>query len=172
MKPDRITELLGIPVPSTDPLFLGIVGLHVMLGLIAVASGAIAMLSPKGPGRHFNFGTTYFWALFGLFVTMSALAFIRWAEDYPLFVLGALSFTSAYLGRAAIRMRWPRWHLTGMAASYILMLTAFYVDNGKNLPLWRELPQIAFWFLPSVIGIPITAYFLVRLPTFKVENST
>ena len=28
-----------------------------------------------------------------------------------------------------------------MGASYILLLTAFYVDNGKNLPLWRELPE-------------------------------
>jgi hypothetical protein len=35
------------------------------------------------------------------------------------------------------------------------MLTAFYVDNGKNLPLWRELPQIAFWLLPAGLGIPI-----------------
>ena len=36
-----------------------------------------------------------------------------------------------------------------MGASYIFMLTAFYVDNGKNLPLWRELPQIAFWLDPA-----------------------
>jgi hypothetical protein len=40
-------------------------------------------------------------------------------------------------------------HISGMGASYVLLLTAFYVDNGKNLPLWRELPQWAFWILPS-----------------------
>ena len=39
--------------------------------------------------------------------------------------------------------------------SYILMLTAFYVDNGKNLPFWKELPQIAFWLLPGAIGVPV-----------------
>ena len=44
-----------------------------------------------------------------------------------------------------------------MGASYILLMTAFYVDNGKNLPLWRELPQIAFWLLPAAIGIPLIA---------------
>src|SRR5215831_5911396 len=47
------------------------------------------------------------------------------------------------------------WHLTSMGAFFILMITAFYVDNGKNLPLWRELPQMAFWFLPAMIGTPI-----------------
>jgi hypothetical protein len=48
------------------------------------------------------------------------------------------------------------------------MLTAFYVDNGKNLPVWRELPQIAFWFILSMVGIPLTAYYLIRLPKFKL----
>jgi hypothetical protein len=42
------------------------------------------------------------------------------------------------------------------------MLTAFYVDNGKNLPLWRELPVIAFWILPSAIGVPLMLYALLR----------
>ena len=51
-----------------------------------------------------------------------------------------------------------------MGASYILTLTAFYVDNGKNLPLWRELPQIAFWFLQSAIGVPLILHALLRHP--------
>jgi rsbT co-antagonist protein RsbR len=37
-----------------------------------------------------------------------------------------------------------------MGASYILMLTAFYVDNGPNLPLWSELPWLAFWVLDEI----------------------
>jgi hypothetical protein len=52
-------------------------------------------------------------------------------------------------------------------ASYILLLTAFYVDNGKNLPLWRELPQIAFWLLPGAIGAPIILYVLRKHPVIK-----
>jgi hypothetical protein len=67
----------------------------------------------------------------------------------------------------ALRKRWSNWlyfHVSGMGASYILLLTAFYVDNGKNLPLWRELPQAAFWVFPSAIGIPIIAYVLRRHP--------
>src|SRR5262249_313668 len=42
--------------------------------------------------------------------------------------------------------------------SYILLLTAFYVDNGKNLLLWNRLLQIAFWLLPGAVGIQ----FIVR----------
>jgi hypothetical protein len=48
--------------------------------------------------------------------------------------------------------------------SYILMITAFYVDNGPNLPLWRELPHIAFWILPALVGVPILLNAFVRHP--------
>jgi uncharacterized membrane protein len=159
--------ILGIPIPSTDPAFLAIVAIHVLFGIAAVIAGAIAILSRKGRGQHSNWGTIYFWCLFAVFVTMSALSFMRWAEDYYLFILGGLSFASAYLGRTAAQRhwrQWPRLHLTGTGSSYILMLTAFYVDNGKNLPLWRELPEIAFWFLPTVIGAPLILYALFQHP--------
>jgi len=49
-----------------------------------------------------------------------------------------------------------------MGLSYILMLTAFYVDNGKNLPLWRDLPYIAYWLLPGAIGVPLIVNALSR----------
>ena len=62
---------------------------------------------------------------------------------------------------------WPgalRVHVTGMAISYILLLTAFYVDNGPHLPLWRLLPPLAYWLLPSVVGLPILIWVLTRHP--------
>jgi uncharacterized membrane protein len=167
MTSENTTVIFGIPIPSTDPVFLAVVGIHVLFGFAAVISGAVAMLSNKGHGRHSKFGTTYFWFLFGVFVTMATLSFMRWAENYHLFILGALSFSSALFGRTAARRhwnQWPRLHLTGMGASYLFMLTAFYVDNGKNLPLWKELPEIAFWILPGVVGIPILVYALFRHP--------
>jgi len=164
------TTILGIPIPSSDPAFLAIIGVHVVIGLAAVIAGAAAMLSRKGRGRHSNWGKTYFWCLFGVFATMSALSLTRWGEDYPLFILGALAFASAWFGRAAVRLRWRQWprlHLGGMGASYILLLTAFYVDNGKSLPLWKTLPPIAFWLLPSAVGIPIIVHALLRHPVAR-----
>jgi hypothetical protein len=167
MESENTTLALGIPIPSTDPVFLGIVGVHVLFGLAAVIAGAMAMFARKGRGRHSNFGTIYFWCLFGVFVTMSALSFMRWVEDCHLFILGTLAFASACFGRTAARRRWRQWprlHLTSMGASYIVMLTAFYVDNGKNLPLWKELPQIVFWILPAAIGMPLILHALLRHP--------
>jgi hypothetical protein len=162
--------IAGIPIPSTSPIFLTIVGFHVLVGLVCVVTGAFAMLSDKGRGRHSNFGTPYYWCLAAVFVSATALSTIRWTEDYHLFILGTLSFAAAYFGRRALRQRWRKWpwlHVMGMGTSYILLLTAFYVDNGGNLPLWRELPMIAFWLLPSAVGIPIMAYVLLRHPVIR-----
>src|SRR6516164_5652800 len=56
------TTVGGIVIPSTDPTFLAVVvGLHIPLGIACVVTGASAMLSQKGRGRHFKFGTNYFW---------------------------------------------------------------------------------------------------------------
>jgi hypothetical protein len=44
------------------------------------------------------------------------------------------------------------------------MLTAFYVDNGKNLPVWRDLPTVVYWLAPSVVGLPILALAFFRHP--------
>jgi len=71
------------------------------------------------------------------------------------------------LGRAALRQRWPQWkrlHIAGMGLSYVLMLIAFYVDNGKQLPLWRDLPHFMYWLLPLVIGLPLIVRALLWHP--------
>ena len=164
---DGITDIAGIEIPSTDPVFLTVVGIHIMLGLACVITGAIAMLSEKRPGRHPLNGTIYFRCLAGLFLTAASLAAVRWARDYHLFILGALSFAAAYFGREARRRRWRGWvrlHIAGMGTSYVLLLIAFYVDNGKSLPLWRELPPVAFWFLPAAVGIPLIVRALLWHP--------
>jgi hypothetical protein len=161
------TEVAGITIPSTSPAFLAGVALHVAFGLAAVFSGAIAMLSRKAPGRHPTFGTIYFWSLGGIFATASALAAVRWAEDATLFALAVVALAAAIVGRQARRRLWPAWprvHMTGMGLSYIVMLTAFYVDNGKGLPVWRDLPAIAYWLAPSVVGLPILGFNLIKHP--------
>jgi hypothetical protein len=162
------TIIAGIEVPSSDPLFLTIVfGVHIPLGLLCVMSGALAMLLPKGRGRHSRTGTIYFWGQLALFVSATVLAIMRWAENYHLFALGLLAFTAAWFGRAMLRHRWSDWvrlHIAGMGSSYVLMLIAFYVDNGKQLPLWRDLPHFMYWLLPLAIGLPLILYAMLRHP--------
>jgi hypothetical protein len=153
-----MTIVAGIEIPSTNPVFLTVVGVHVLLGLACTVTGVIAMLSRKRPGRHPRYGTIYYWCLAGVFLTASSLAAVRWAQDYHLFILGALSFAAAYLGRQARRHRWRYWarlHIVGMGSSYVLLLIAFYVDNGRFLPIWKDLPPIAYWLVPAAIGIPL-----------------
>lgn len=160
----------GFELPCDTPLFLALLAVHVPFGLACVVSGLLAMFSPKGPGRHPRWGKIYYWCLSVVFVTACALAALRWAESSYLFYLGTLSFAAATFGRTARRRRWPNWvrlHLSGMGLSYIVLLTAFYVDNGKRLPLWKELPTIAYWFLPSAIGIPLIVNALLRHPVAR-----
>jgi len=164
---DGITYFAGIEVPSTHPAFLAVVAIHVLLGLACVVTGAVAMLSQKRAGRHPRYGTIYFWCLAGVFLTAGGLAAVRWAQDYHLFILGALSFAAACFGREARRRRWRGWvrlHISGMGTSYVLLLIAFYVDNGKSLPLWRELPPVAYWLLPAAVGIPLIVRALLWHP--------
>ena len=164
----------GIEIPSRDPAFLAVVGVHVLLGLACTITGILAMLNPKRAGRHPWFGSVYYWCLMGVFVTASAVAAVRWTEDYHLFILGTLAFTAATLGRRARRKRWSNWvklHITGMGMSYVLLLTAFYVDNGKSLPLWRELPPIALWLIPAAVGVPLIARTMIRHPLVRAAQS-
>ena len=168
--PGDSTIIAGIKVPSTSPFFLAIVGVHFLLGIACVISGADAMLSPKRRGRHPMFGRIYFWCLSALFASATGLSLVRWAEDYHLFFLGAFSFGCAVIGRSARRHQWPKWarfHISGMGASYIVLLSAFYVDNGKNLPIWRDLPTFTYWLLPVAIGIPIIVHALLRHPVVR-----
>jgi hypothetical protein len=143
---DRTTNIAGIEIPSSHPAFLAIGGIHVVLVLACVAVGVVAMLSEKRQSRHPRFGTIYFWCLAGVFLTATTLASVRWTDDAQLCLLGTLSLAFACVGRRARQKRghpWVKMHIIGMGTSYILLLTAFYVDNGKNLPLWKELPPIA-----------------------------
>src|SRR5713101_686344 len=158
-------RIAGFELPSDSPLFLSVLSIHVLLGLACVVLGIIAMLSQKRRGTHPKFGTMYYWSLALLFTTSTVLAAMRWSEEYHLFILGALSFLAASVGRAARRQLWHGWadfHVVGMGMSYVLMLTAFYVDNGKNLPVWKELPYLAYWLLPGAVGIPLIVNALAR----------
>ncbi|MGZ3352924.1 MAG: hypothetical protein ACXU89_28700, partial [Xanthobacteraceae bacterium] len=57
-----------------------------------------------------------------------------------------------------------RLHITGMGLSYVLMLIAFYVDNGKQLPLWKDLPDFTYWLVPLAVGVPLIVSALLRHP--------
>jgi hypothetical protein len=168
------TEIAGIVIHSDDPLFLGIVGLHLFAGLTAVTAGLVAMFSSKRRGRHSQWGNIYFWAIAAVFATVSILVLLRGPEDLHLFALGVFAFAMAWIGRAARRGRWRnslRVHLTAMGLSYIVLLTAFYVETGDQLPLWKELPSFLYWILPAAIGVPFIVHALIWHPMLRGRAS-
>ncbi len=169
----NVTIIGGLVIPSTSPAFLFAVGAHGLFAMGAVVGGLVAMLSPKRRGRHSSFGTVYYWSLLGVFISATALSIVRWPEDYHLFFLGAASFSSATVARMAARAHrkhWARLHACGMSLSYLLLLIAFYVDNGKNLPLWRDLPPFMYWLLPIVVAAPLIVRVFLRNPLLRTTQ--
>ncbi len=159
---EALTRLVGPPVSLA---FGAILVVHIAAGLISVITGAIALLSPKQRGRHPRLGEVYYWALGVVFVTATVIAALRWAQSGYLFFLGSAAFAAGSIGYLARKRRWRGWltvHIVGMSLSYIVLLTAFYVDNGPKLPLWDRLPTLAFWIGPSAIGLPLVLRTLWR----------
>jgi hypothetical protein len=153
------SRILGDQVGSTAPVFLAFLAIHVIAGLTAVITGAVAALARKGSPRHIRAGRWFYRAITVVFVTATALAIMRWRQDYYLFIIGAVAFTAATIGYQHRRRHRPgdTGHITGMGIGYTAMLTAFYVDNGPRLPVWDHLPTLAFWLLPSAIAAPLIA---------------
>ena len=165
--PEKETILFGIPIPSDNKLFLAIVAIHIVLGIVCVVSGILAMLNKKGGHVHRLSGRVYFWGLVLVFLTVVPLTIMRWPFNNHLFLLGALSAGAAFFGRRLARNQRPGWtrtHTWCMGLSYVFLLTAFYVDNGKNLPFWNQFPYLFFWVFPAAIGLPIIIYAVLRHP--------
>ena len=157
---------LSRAVAGTGPVFLAFLAVHVPAGLVAVISGALAATAPKRRGRHTQAGTIFYWAIVIVFATATALAVIRPARDWYLALLGALTLALAAAGRDyrrhPARRPWRRWpghvpHILAMGGSYTVLLTAFYADNGKNLPLWDQLPTWSYRALPALVAAPLMA---------------
>ncbi len=158
-------EIDGFVIPDSGGVFLATLAVHVLAGAMCVVSGALAAFARKRPGRHPRAGTVYVCGLLVLVITAGVLAIVRWPHDVHLLLIAGLTaaFGGAgwWIGRHR-RDGWMRWHAMAMAASYVTLLTGFYVDNGPQLPLWDRLPTVAFWLLPTLLGVPLTWWALIR----------
>ena len=160
-----VIEIDGLLIPDAGGVFLAALAVHVLAGVVCVVSGAVAASARKRPGRHPRAGTVYVCGLLVLVITAAVLAVVRWPHDVHLLLIACL--TGAFGGagwwvRRRRRDGWVRWHGIAMAASYVALLTGFYVDNGPQLPLWDRLPTVAYWVLPTLVGVPLTWWALIR----------
>ena len=143
------TRILGFDLPSNSPLFLSVLSVHVFFGLASVILGIAAMLSVKRSGKHPRFGTAYYWCLFILFATATVLAVMRWSEDYHLFILGALSFVAASVGRIARRQLWRRWVDFHHRYGAVVHSDAYRLLRGQ----WQEPARVERSTISGLLGI-------------------
>jgi hypothetical protein len=161
------TTVFGFPVPSDSKVFLAFIVFHIILGLTCALSGIVAMLSKKGQKTHIRAGKIYFIGMSTLFITIVVTSLQRWPYDIHLLIVGSAAYAFAFTGRQLAhnpKPGWTRLHTICMGLSFVLLVTGFYVDNGKNLPFWNQFPQLFFWIFPSAIGVPIILYVFFRHP--------
>jgi hypothetical protein len=150
-------QVLGLEVGSTSAAFLVVLAVHLPAGLFCVITGAAAALTPKTSPRHLRLGRAYYRGLIVVGATAVLLAAQRWDHDAHLLALAVLCLLAATTGVVMRRrnLSGHTGHIVAMGSSYVVLLTAFYVDNGPSLPGWRSLPTPALWLLPSVIAVPL-----------------
>jgi hypothetical protein len=165
--------VFGLPIPDEGALFDVALACHIAAGLTCVVTGALAATAPKRPGRHTLSGRSFFWSLAVVFASSTTMAGLRFAQDWHLLVIGTVAFGAGSLGYLARRRRRPGWlriHIPAMGGAYIALFTGFYVDNGPHLPVWDRLPSLAYWTLPSLVGVPLILRALARRRLLKVRS--
>ena len=169
------SEVFGLPIPDEGALFDVALGFHIVAGLTCVVTGALAATAPKRPGRHTTAGRIFYWSLVVVFASSTTMALLRFAQDWHLLLIGMVAFGAGSLGYLARRRRRPGWqrvHIPAMGGAYIALFTGFYVDNGPHLLLWDRLPHLAYWLLPSMVGVPLILRALARRRLLPVRSAS
>jgi hypothetical protein len=159
----------GFPLSFFLPLVV-----HALAGLTTAVMGVITFSRPKRRGSHPQWGGRYLWAYTVVFLTAIILSVQRWPADAYLFGLATLGYGFALGGYGARRFRREPWllrmlgnqwivaHIVGMIGSYVVLWTAFYVDNAHLIPGLQQLPTLTFWVLPSLVALPFLVLSLSR----------
>jgi hypothetical protein len=136
-------------------------GLHVAAGSAGLVLGPIAMFSAKRPGLHTRSGSAYYYVFIILFGSSVALAALDLEGAWWLALVGGGSYALALVGYRAAKRRQPGWlvsHVSGMAGSYISMVTALLVVNVNAISGVSSFSRVLAWMAPTVIGTPIITW--------------
>jgi hypothetical protein len=157
----------GLPIPFHDPALLVVLAIHILAAFTGVIIGIIVMVSQK---RVRQTPTVRHDVLLVFVCSVRHSADpgcnpvvgrllpgnSRYARIYSSITRAScFSFASAFPGSSAYQRHGPVIHPDAVA---------FYMDNGRHLPLWRDFPAVTYWMAPSAIGTALIVYDLLRYP--------
>ena len=169
----------GFPLSFFLPLVV-----HALAALTTGVTGVITFSRPKRRGRHPKWGGHYLWAYTVVFLTATTLSVQHWPADAYLFLLATIGYGFALGGYVARRFRREPWllrvlgkqwisaHIVGMIGSYVVLWTAFYVDNAHLIPGLKQLPTLTFWVGPTMIALPFLVVSLSHFAPKTVRSAT
>lgn len=148
---DEGVVVLGVPIPSSSPLFLSIVAVHVAAGIICTVAGIVAMLAPKRSGRHPSAGNVYFWSLVVVFLSMAALSILRWPANTHL-------DNGPHLPLWRSLPRWAHWLLPGIVGLPTLIWAITRPPSHSKEPRpGRHLISVCPYYNQNVAPFPLHA---------------
>lgn len=128
--------------------------IHIISGVIALASAASALSFKKGKNRHILSGKIFFWAMLGIFITAIPMSIIN--ENIFLFFVAIFSFYLAFSGMRFGRNRTGiatplDWIAVGLmifsgVGMWLLAVNYFVNDNSQYIVL------LVFGFLAIGLG--------------------
>ena len=147
---------------------------HILAALTTAITGIVVFSLPKGRRGHQRWESGYLGAYSVVFLTVILLTVQRWQADAYLFFLIVIGYALALGAYGIGRLRLESWaenipakpwvaaHIVGMIGSYVVLWTGFFVDNGHKIPGLEHLPPLAFWVVPSLIGLAFLGVSLFR----------
>jgi len=131
---------------------------HVVAGVLGLLLGPVVMALPKRRDRHGLAGRVYVPVTVVMTTTALGLFALAPGRLWGLATIAAATLVTALAGASLARRRPPGWlpaHIRLMSASYLSFLTAFLLTQWSS-PL--------AWVLPTVVGTPLIALAVHRLP--------
>lgn len=146
-------------------LYVTLLIIHITAGFFCLVFGALAASTRKRNGNHTISGEVYHFSYLIVFLTAVAMAIMKWSELAYLFYIALFSYGLALYGYLSRKRLWPKWiyhHISGMLGSYIGVITAVLVVNGKAVSALTGIPPLLLWFIPTIIGTPIIRMVIAR----------